>query len=80
MILLASGAWNHTAALAATFANMWRDPKKAGPFSIADFHPYDGGRRARRGVPLTPDTLHALRATFSASTAPKPPTQEETPP
>lgn len=51
--------WNHTAALLWMQANIHRDPKKHGPYSIDEFHPM---RRATKGVAITADNIGMLKA------------------
>ena len=42
--------WQRTAAVMALIANVNRDPKKARPFKISDFHPMMQGKKAGGGV------------------------------
>lgn len=58
----ARGEWGRTASLLALIANCNRDPRKTRAFRPADFNPYD--EPARRGIPITADTIGVLKALF----------------
>jgi hypothetical protein len=61
--------WNHTAAVLAMLANAHRDQRRrAEPFGVADFHPFEAPRREE---PLKVD-ITVLRDVFVPRTEPKP--------
>jgi hypothetical protein len=69
-------AWDHTAYVVATLANVHRDPKKRPrPYEPEDFHPLR--RRARRTPPTAKVTVGELRAILGLKPRPR---ERRTPP
>jgi len=60
-------AWNHTAQLAAIWANIHRGPKTPA-FDLYDFHPYmeKPNRHGRGGIPIDAANINLLKAAFSS--------------
>jgi hypothetical protein len=54
-------AWKHTSSVLALIANVYRDPKKHGPFKPSDFDPY---RAKEKDVVIPHCDVEVLKQVF----------------